>query len=123
MDTIINNSLAISEDTFIFKLKYQNIFDTESLLKLINEIGKQTFNEKIEPAEKIKLIGTVFNLYSYTISSILSNFDNNDLYNIENLTDDYFLYLDRFRNIINYFIEENKLDLLEYDDEFGKLDL
>jgi len=122
MNNIIENYNGDNSNTFIFKLKYLNIFDEELFIELTNNIAKEVLkNDNYE--NKIKTIYILFNLYSYTSSAIVSNFDENDLYRITTSIKDFNIYLERFRNVINFYIEDDSLSVLEYIDEFGNFNI
>lgn len=118
MNIITENYIGENPNTFIYKLKYQNTFDSDLFVELTNFIANEVLKEN-DYDTKISTLGFLFNLYSYTTSLIISNFDNNDLFKIVNLIDDYTIYIDRFRNAINFYIDNDITLVLNYKDELG----
>lgn len=122
MNITTKNHITENPNTFIFKLKYQYTFDSDLFIELTDFIANETLKKKNHNT-KVTTINFLFNLYAYTITLIISNFDENDLFKIINTIDDYTIYLDRFRNVISFYIEDDITSVLSYKDELGKFNI
>lgn len=107
LKVIINNNEPI-KDTFVYDMKYKNVFNEELFLELMYEFIEEINLNSVDPERKKAVLLIMFNIYSYMNISISAHFCPKDLFEFINFSDKIFEYNDIFRDLVKLYINEKK---------------
>ena len=116
MQNIIDNYL--NKESFIHALHENKIFSTEKFNLLLKAIVIEATSEKTE-SDKNELNYILFMLYKHTSQHLIAHFSSDDLFVINDLDDDYDIYLNRLEFLIESIISNRINQINDYCDELG----
>lgn len=120
----INKNIKILEGSFIVELYDEAVFNTYLLSELIADIlslVKKAQSENLTDSEIIDYFQGLFFIYCKVTESLIAHFDGNDLYSIQELSENYNVYMDRFRFSLEMLLKRDYKSVEAYIDELGVL--
>lgn len=120
----INKNINVLEGSFIVELYDEAVFNTYLLSGLIADIlslVKEAQSGNLTDSEIIDHFQGLFFIYCKVVQCLIAHFDNNDLYLIQELSENYNVYMDRFRFSLEMLLKKDYESVKNYIDEMGAL--
>ena len=123
MNVIIKNVKGL-ENTFMYELHENSIFNKELLMGLIFEIidlVRKAQEGNLSDKSLLNSFKDLFRIYEITSSYLKCHYKPNDVYHIKDLPEDYVEYVNRLVFVMKMLLARDYDAIVKYEDEIGSL--